>query len=174
MVAIEKIHEMFPELEEIKDQELREKTMAVWKDAMDRGGWEDMAGVPFTLIIDDLDEDLIEHTRRITRSALLVADERGDLRRDYVAAGALLHDVGKAMEFAKEGDKVVKSHNGKLLRHPVSGAALAMAHGMPDEITHIIASHSKEEEMVKRIPEAVLIYHCDFIDFEIKKAQKGM
>ena len=61
MVAIEKIHEMFPELEEIKDQELREKTAAVWKDAMDRGGWEDMAGVPFTLIIDDLDELIAEH-----------------------------------------------------------------------------------------------------------------
>ena len=174
MVAIEKIHEMFPELEEMEDQELKERTAAVWKDAMERGGWEDLTGVPFTLLVPDLEEDLVEHTRRVTRSAMAIADLRGDLRRDYVIAGGLLHDVGKAMEMTREGTGVAKSENGKLLRHPVSGAGLAMHHGLPDEIAHIIAAHSKEGEMVKRIPEAVLIFHCDFIDFEIMKAQRGL
>ena len=70
----------------------------------------------------------------------------------------------------KDG-KVVKSRFGALVRHPVSGVGLAMKHGLPDEIVHIIAAHSKDREAVKRIPEAILINHCDFIDFEIAKTK---
>ena len=174
MVTLKRIKEMFPELEEIKDRKLREQTAAVWKDAMEKGGWDDLRGVPFTLLINDLDEDLVEHTRRITRSTMMIADMRGDLRRDLVISGALLHDVGKALEYASKDGQVVTSRNGKMLRHPVSGAALAYAHGLPEEVVHIIAAHSKEGDLVKRIPEAVLIFHCDFIDFEIAKSKRGM
>jgi hypothetical protein len=35
-------------------------------------------------------------------------------------------------------------------------------------------AHSKEGESVKRIPEAILIHHCDFIDFEIAKFKAGI
>jgi hypothetical protein len=39
--------------------------------------------------------------------------------------------------------------------------------GLNDEIVNIIASHSKEGEFVERCKEAIVIHHCDFIDFEI-------
>jgi putative nucleotidyltransferase with HDIG domain len=110
--------------------------------------------------------------------AMNVASQRDDLRRDFVIAGALVHDIGKLLEYTtvkgSEGVKVEKSEFGDLVRHPVSGAGLAMMTGLPQELVHIIAAHSKEGEMVRRIPEAILIFHCDFIDFEIEKYKYGM
>jgi hypothetical protein len=46
-----------------------------------------------------------------------------------------------------------------------------MEFGLPDKVVHIIASHSKEG--ADRIPESILIHHCDFIDFEIEKRNRA-
>ena len=103
---------------------------------------------------------------------MAVARERGDLNMDFVIAGGLLHDVGKLLEYEKRGGKVVKSKGGELVRHPVSGYGLTRETNLPLEVSHIVISHSDEGEKVKRIPEAILIHHCDFIDFEIAKGWK--
>ncbi len=170
-VEEQQIIEAFPEMAEIKDEKLRDGVVKTWKSALDMGGWENIRDIPFTLLLEDVGT-LVDHTRRVTRMAMAVCDTRGDLNRDLVIAGALLHDVGKPVEYAVKEGKVVKGRLGKLLRHPVSGAALAMKNGLPVEVAHIIAAHSKEGEFVDRIPEAVVINHCDFIDFDIAKSRK--
>jgi len=94
-----------------------------------------------------------------------------NLNGDYLIAGALLHDVGKLMEYElKDDGTVVKSEIGKKMRHPVSGSKLAEECGLPEEVVHIIYAHSKEGDTIKRSPEAIIVHHCDFIDFEIKKS----
>ncbi|HID73687.1 MAG TPA: HDIG domain-containing protein, partial [Thermoplasmata archaeon] len=138
-----------PEIGMIEDDGLRGKVISVYLAAMERGGWEDLHDVPFTLLIPDLERDLVDHTRTVTRMAMAVADARIDLDRDTVIAGALLHDVGKLLEY-RPGPERRKSHFGQLVRHPVSGAGLAMEYGLPDEVVHIIAAHSKEGEAVGR------------------------
>jgi len=168
------LKEAFPELAEIGNAELRRQVLELYSTAMERGGWERLDEIPFTLLIPDLRKNFVEHTRSVTRMALACADARGDLHRDLVVAGALTHDVGKLLEYTRRDGAVVKSDFGALVRHPVSGAALAMAVGLPDTVVHIIAAHAKEGEMVLRTPEAVLIHHCDFIDFEIEKSRRGM
>ena len=74
------------------------------------------------------------------------------------------------MEYEKKGGNVVKSEYGKVFRHPVSGALLARELGIPDEVVHIIYAHSHEGDKTKRSPEAIIVHHCDFIDFGIKKS----
>ena len=91
---------------------------------------------------------------------------------DILLAGALLHDVGKLLEYGKVNNEIQKSPLGKILRHPVSGAALAMEAGIDEKVVSIIASHSKEGNFVQRIPETIIVHHCDFIDFEIVKAKQ--
>ncbi len=166
---------LIPEIEMIEDGQLREKVVEAWKKAILLGGWgeEDLLTIPFTLLIPDTPINLIMHTRAVTGCAIGVWDSYekiyGDLnplRRDILLAGAILHDVGKLMEYEKREGKFVKSRRGKLLRHPISGAALAWSLGLPDEVCHIIAAHSKEGNHVKRIPEAFVVYHCDFANFE--------
>ena len=48
---------------------------------------------------------------------------------------------------------------------------LAEKFDLPWEIAHIIAAHSKEGDFIKRIPEAVIVNHCDFTDFHIEKGK---
>ena len=168
-VNTEYIKKLFPEVDEIQDASLKDLVVHVWLMAIERGGWEKIETIPFTLLI-PTEATLVEHTRRVTRMAMAVAKERYDLDMDLVIAGGLTHDVGKLLEYDTEGGQVVKSRFGSLVRHPVSGYALAMEAGLPLEVAHIIAAHSAEGEKVSRTPEAILINHCDFIDFDIAKS----
>lgn len=170
MVEKKDIETCFSELQWIKNTELREKVVDVWKKAADRGKWESLDDVPFTLLIENSGL-LTDHTKRIAKLARSIMEVREeDLQGDYLIAGALLHDVGKLMEYElKEDGTVVKSEFGKKMRHPVSGSKLAEECGLPDEIVHIIFAHSKEGNTIERSHEAIIVHHCDFIDFEIKK-----
>lgn len=168
------IYKLLPEIEHIDDHGLRQKVALVWDVALERSAFDSLESIPFTLLIEDLDDTLIEHTGRVTRSAVAAALARGDMDMDTVVAGSILHDVGKVLEYEPgPDDTVVKSKMGKLLRHPVSGAALAQELGIPLGIVHVIAAHAGEGNMVSRTPEAILIHHCDMVDFETTKARLG-
>lgn len=167
MIDVRQVEKLFPELNEIKDTKLRAQVAAVWVEAAKRGSWERIDDIPFTLLITDAKSSLVAHTRRVTQMALAVADVRRDLNRDAIVAGGLLHDVGKLLEIGKSAKGFGKSRSGELVRHPVSGYGLAVALGLPEEISHIIAAHSEEGDKTRRTPEAIVIHHCDFTDFEI-------
>ena len=166
------IEKIIPEINEIHDRQLREKVKRVWEFAINRGGWSDfpLDKIPFTLLI-PTQRDLITHTRMVTKMAIAVGKTRGDVNMEYLIAGAILHDVGKLLEFELKDGKVVKSEYGKRIRHPVSGAMLAYKFELPWIISHIIAAHSKEGDFIKRTPEAVIVNHCDFTDFHIEKGK---
>jgi len=158
------------ELKWIKDKDLRNKVIKVWKEAADRGNWDSIEEVPFTLAFESSGK-LTDHTKRITCIAKAIYDQRTEeLNLDYLIAGALLHDVGKLLEFVIKDGKYVKSVCGKKFHHPISGASLAKELGLPDEVVFIIHAHSYEGDKLKRSPEAVIVNHSDFIDFDIKKS----
>jgi putative nucleotidyltransferase with HDIG domain len=158
------------ELQWIKDKDIKEKVVEVWEKAAKQGNWQSLDDAPFTLLIENSGK-LIDHTKRITNLAKAVYDLRKEeINLDFLIAGALLHDVGKLLEYVKEKGSYVKGEFGKKFRHPVSGALLAKESGLPDEVVLIIYAHSHEGDKIKRSPEAVIVNHCDFIDFEIKKS----
>lgn len=158
------------ELNWINGAGLKEKVVLVWKEAAGRGGWKSLDKVPFTLLFENSGK-LTDHTKRIAHLAKAVMDQREeDINQDYLIAGALLHDVGKLLEYEIKDGEVVKSEFGKKMRHPVSGSKLAEELGLPDEVIHIIFAHSHEGDNIRRSLEAIIVHHCDFIDFHIKKA----
>lgn len=171
MVEERDIRNCFSELQWIKDEALRDKVVEIWKKAADRGKWNSLEDVPFTLLFENSGL-LTDHTKRIVRLAKSVMETREeDLNEDYLIAGALLHDVGKLMEYElKDDGMVLKSEFGEKIRHPISGSKLAEECSLPKEVVHIIYAHSKEGDAIKRSPEAIIVHHCDFIDFEIKKS----
>ena len=169
----EKLVELIQEFNMIDSVDLKEKCLETWKMAMLEGNWEieDISDIPFTLLLKGTDIDFITHTRSVTLMALETANVFNDmyatkLNIDHIIAGGLLHDVGKLVEITKRDGEYVKSEKGKLLRHPSYGALLAYKCGIPLEIINIIEYHSKEGEKNKRTPEAVIIHHCDFMNFE--------
>lgn len=170
------MEKLFPELELIKNQDLRKKTAACIGEAIKRGGWADseLGNIPFTLLVKDKSvPSLILHTRAVTRCAIKMAEIIAEsypsylkIDMDILVSGGLLHDVGKFLEYGKDKGQIGKSKQGKILRHPISGAALAYELGLPDEVVHIIACHSHEGDHVKRTVEAIIILHADFANFE--------
>jgi putative nucleotidyltransferase with HDIG domain len=167
-----------PEFQQIRDAGLQEKTINIWVEAVKKGNWtlEDLLEMPFTLLIQQAAVNIIEHTRAVTLCALKIGDvlvdqykDRISLNRDYLLSGALLHDVGKLFEYKRENGRFVKSDEGKLLRHPISGAAFAYKFDMPSEILHIIAAHSREGDGARNTIEAIIVNHADFVNFDILK-----
>lgn len=162
------IEEILPQIGKIRSKELQDGVVKVWLLAAEKGGWDNIDDVPFTLLA-DVKASLIEHTRIVTDMAIAIGGTRKDLDMDVLITGALVHDVGKLLEYERQGETIVKSSFGKLVRHPVSGYGLVLAAGMPVEVAHIVAAHSKEGDSVTRSPEAIVIHHCDFIDFDIAR-----
>jgi putative nucleotidyltransferase with HDIG domain len=112
-----------------------------------------------------------DHLRGVTRIAVSIADEflgaypEADIDRDVVVAGGLVHDVGKPYEF--DPDRRAKwtadpSRAGlPPLRHPVYGIHIAMAVGLPEEVMHIVLSHSFEGDFLTRSLEGVIVHRAD-------------
>jgi len=163
------------ELKLIENPDLRAKVVKCWVETLQRSPFEfdDLQRIPFTLLIEDAPFNLIEHTKAVTHTAIKIAEgmkevygERVKIDMDTLVAGALLHDVGKLLEYEPRDGNIVKSEFGKRLRHPVSGAAVAYMVGLPIEVVHAITAHSKEGNFTKRTIESIIIHHADFVNFE--------
>lgn len=175
----QRIVELIPELEQFHDVNIRDQVVGTWVDALDLAHMpaDDIAQMPFTLLLPDCPVSFLQHTRGVTNVALKMAaalkesypdDPRMHADHDTLLAAALLHDVGKVLEIgrAETEDGWIKTMNGKMLRHPISGTALAFARGINDRILHCIACHSKEGEGYRKTLEAHLVHHADFANFE--------
>ncbi len=171
----EKLIELMPEFDLVEDGELKEKVLRAWERALNMRNMQpdDMLRMPFTLLIKPCPTNFVEHNRGVIQvayqSAKALQKIYGDtmpINMDYLLAGALLHDVGKILEYVEKDGEFVKSHEGKHVRHPFSGVGLGFAEGIPDEILHIIAVHSGEGDGRWRSNEGIIVHHADFINFE--------
>ena len=167
---------IFPEINEIHDATLREKTIACWVKAMTISdlSFDDLKEMPFTLLVADVNVTFVEHVRTVCRMCIacwdILHDAYGDrctVDRDVMIAGAMLADVGKVHENTRKDGVFVKSERGKMLRHPFTGVGLAWEQRLPESVLHVIAMHSKEAAGGKRSPEGIIVHHADFIDFEL-------
>jgi hypothetical protein len=173
------VRKLLPEINRISDAELQEKVAACWQEAIDFRGWTEelLLAIPFTLLAQNVSISFLDHVRAVCLMCIATDDvltevhreKKTPINRDYLIAGALLADAGKLFEYEIIDGKAVKSDYGKHIRHPFSGVGLAFKHGLPSEVMHIIATHSKEGEGEKRLPESIVFHHCDFIDFELVK-----
>jgi hypothetical protein len=168
---------VLPELSLIHDNKLREQVVAVWTESLETGGFsiEQMKQIPFSLLGDPSGLTLLERMRAVCRTCVAMADalvaaygKRVVVNKDVLVAGALLADVGKFLEYEHRKDgSIRKGPRSELLRHPFSGVGLAFKHGIPFEVMHVIAVHSKEGDHVRRSTEAIIYHHADFTNFEL-------
>ena len=172
----EQVKKLWPELEWIKDNSLREKTAKTWETALKRSvlTTDDLERIPFTLLCGpDLKVSFMAHKRCVVHVARSCGEKMNEffttelpVDMDVLISGAILADVGKLLEYEldKEG-KAVQGKYGQYLRHPFSGVSLAEECGIPPEVCHIIATHAHEGDLVKRTTEAYIVHHADFMTF---------
>jgi putative nucleotidyltransferase with HDIG domain len=173
---LEQARKLWPELEWIKNTDLKEKTTLTWALALQRSVLtpEDLNTIPFSLLCGpDLKVTFMDHKRCVVHVALDSGNKMNEFFKtdlpvdmDVLIAGAILADVGKLLEYEMKDGKSVQGSYGKYVRHPFSGVSLAEQCGVPASVCHIIATHAGEGDMVKRTTEAYIVHHADFMTFE--------
>lgn len=175
----DKVLKLWPEMSWIEDEELRNKVIDAWVHAIEQSVLEaeDLENIPFSLLIKDCNVSFMNHKRTCVQLAVenakLMKKNFGDeitIDMDILVAGAILIDIGKLMEYQIVDGKLTTSDAGKIVRHPFSGVAIADRFGLPPEVQHIIATHSKEGDLGPRTVESIIVHHADFVSFEPFKA----
>jgi putative nucleotidyltransferase with HDIG domain len=175
----DKILEVWPEINWIENNELREKVVSCWVYAVENSVLSlfDLKNIPFSLLIKDCKISFITHKRTTVQLAVQMAkilkNNFGDeinINMDVLIAGAILIDIGKLLEYEINNGKLNTSPAGKLIRHPFSGLSIADKFGLPPEVQHIIATHSKEGDFVHRTVESIIVHHADFVSFDSFKS----
>ena len=171
----EAVRELWPELDWIRDETLREQVLRTWVRAFELSPLTpaDLERIPFTLLVPNCPTTFMEHKRCVVHIARQSASAMHSfmgkalpIDMDVVIAGAILADVGKLLEYETVDGAARQSRRGALLRHPFTGVALAMECGVPDAVCHVIAAHAGEGDLVKRSTEALIVHHADFMAFE--------
>jgi putative nucleotidyltransferase with HDIG domain len=175
----EKVLQIWPEINWIKNEELKEKVLDSWVYAIENSmlSIEDLDKIPFSLLLKDCKISFMNHKRTAVQLSVEIANimkknfgNEIKINMDILIAGAILIDVGKLLEYEMKDGKLGTSHTGKLVRHPFSGLAIADRFRLPAEVQHIIATHSKEGDLGHRTVESIIVHHADFVSFDPFKA----
>lgn len=171
----DKVMALWPEINWIEDEALREKVTDAWVYAIENSVLTpgDLEKIPFSLLIKDCQVSFMNHKRTCVQLAVDIAKrmqanfgDEIDIDMDTLIAGAILIDVGKLLEYEMVDGKLTTSSAGKIVRHPFSGVAIADRFGLPPEVQHIIATHSKEGDLGQRTVESIIVHHADFVSYE--------
>ena len=168
--VLKEMIKIFPLLDEINDGELANKVANIWYHAWKDSKWNDLEQGVWNLQCTGV--SLVDHTRSVAKAALEFGKARIEIygekiNLDILLAGALLHDVSVLLELNPGGDAVVKSREGKLFQHSFLGAHRALIQDLPEEIIHIIVSHTWQSRVLPQTPEAIIICCVDFADADI-------
>ena len=119
----DKILKIWPEINWIKDEELREKVLNCWIYAVENSvlSIEDLSTIPFSLLIKNCNITFMNHKRTAVQLSVDIAERMknnfGDeikIDMDTLIAGAILIDVGKLIEYKMVDGKLTTSDAGKL------------------------------------------------------------
>ena len=132
---------------------------------------------------------LLEHTLSVTRSAVQLAERysayytelKPPLNRDLVAAGAILHDIGRVLEFGDEAVAPTVTIPGRMSGHLLLGrdmvrdAARELGDVNPELVLmleHIVLTHLSLPEWgsprLPLVPECLIIHHADDLDAKLE------
>ena len=162
----EYIEGLFPAIAEIQDAAIRDKVVSLWAEVWQEGHYERIEDLHQNEAFRDrLEYSNIEHVNQVVACALQLAEVAEEsfgvhVQRDYLLAGALLHDVDKLVMY----DRAAKglSERGKRFSHAVYGGYLVLKAGLPEDIAHMVAAHSPNySSATPRTVEAMIVKYAD-------------
>jgi hypothetical protein len=156
----------FPELDLVRDQGVRAGIEAVWEELWQASAWGSLDELPSS---PEFPYPHVPHNRSVIRMALAVADAFESFHgvtvdRDLLLAGGLLQDASKLMEYAVEDGRIVLTQLGRTYPHSFWAAHLAVKHGLPDSVCHVILTHTPEAARFPMSLEGKILYYVDQLD----------
>lgn len=122
---------------------------------------------------------LLEHTVAVATLALELCTLHTGLDRDLLLAAALLHDLGRAQEFAY-GAEITRTDEGRLLGHVeltlrllVSRYPASLSRARRLALEHCILAHHGAQDGSAQRPlsaEAIALARCNALDAHVKSA----
>jgi 3'-5' exoribonuclease len=169
---------------EIADEPLRALVLRILDDHADRLRWLPGSHNKYYPFIGGW----LEHTLNVTRSCLHLADKyrahypglTPPINRDLLAAGAILHDIGRIAEF-DDPIAAQPSVRGELIGHLFLGRDIVRdtAREFPELnpellqlLEHLIVSHLNlpawGSPRMPMIPECLILHHADDLDAKVE------
>lgn len=161
------IKRVFPLLEKIKDNSLRDKVSKVWVRLWRESGYFTLEEAPKPGVKDTL----IKHTNAVSRAAFALAIELQQeyeltVNIDILLAGALLHDVDMLVLYQKKESNVEKSDLGKKIPHGTYGGHIALEEELPTEVVNLIVTHSLASTWEPVNIEGIILHHADLAIYQ--------
>lgn len=169
------VREAFPELDEISDAALREKTIEVWVTALEASEFESLHEIPWVpgfIPIVGREEDQIGHIRQVTAGCLAIADTLTAMRpgleldRDLLVAGSLLHDISKLHEIAEEAAAGAADGYTELnayLPHPHYSVHQLAEAAFPPKMLNLVLAHTEMSKVEPQSIEAKIVESVDLL-----------
>jgi len=119
---------------------------------------------------------LLQHMIGVTKLSMTLCDlvegvYGGNVDRDTVLAGALIHDIMKCYTYEPRGDgSYISSPLGEKVDHLTLLVAELYKRGFPIDVVHVAASHHGDVSPVKpKTMEALIVSIADLADSELSR-----
>lgn len=174
MISQSDIEATFPEFDRIEDEELREKTIQAWLNAIEQSSHEDLKEIPWSPGFDQYlgEQRYIDHISETVQLSIALAEavERVHdvgVDMDIIVSGALVHDIDKILTYESIGNyddpDDAETDIGHLIQHPQYAVHLLSEIDMPLAIQHIAISHSGSTPVKHETLEAKIVTFADLM-----------
>ena len=157
---------LFPEVKLIQDASLASRVESVWQELWQMSDWDSIDSLA---VSPEIRYPHLPHNRAVVEMALAVAAsfERFHgvkVDRDALVAAGLLQDASKLVEYTITEGEMTLSALGRAYPHSFWAAHMALKHGVPEAICHIILTHSPQAATFPTSLEGKILYYVDQLD----------
>lgn len=178
MSDTEYILKLFPEIELIKNKEIRDKTIEVWLRVWKKSKWKKIEDCVYNPMIPINISNLVNHTRVVTKGCIELAKIAKEIHGvginlDFLIAASNLHDVCKLLEYELKDGKAEKTELGDKFVHGFFGAITALEVGLDPDIAHLISIHTSGSVLPPKPPmvrEGTILHNVDMIDTDFLRS----
>lgn len=169
----QKLIEEIPQIEQIKNEDWKEKVIRAWELAYDASNFDDLSAVLFSPFYTA--PTLVGHTRAVTENSIRLAENMEKeyhygIDMDVVICIAVLHDISKLREHDPDGvGGVKKSPIGAAYQHAFFSAHYALEVGLPDKIVAGIFAHTGNTKTLPTSLEGILVTYGDMADADMHR-----
>lgn len=160
------IMKYIPEISDIKNPDIREKTIKVWEKLWEMSKFEKIEDLP---VNPNTKHSHIIHNRSVIRMALAVAkilEEQHGIKvdTDILISAAALQDSSKLVEYQPTQNGIELSEIGKEFQHGFYAGHIALNMGLPREISVAMISHTYDNSKFPPNLISKILFYVDQID----------